>query len=260
MFLQFGFGFGDIIDQFASTANDVLNSLLGILTDFANYLFSVLLFFGNLFKTLFDFLGRLVKSIRDFFKHLWQQGWRGVVAEIWGFAKKLFGILKRIFGPIICALQAVIVYEENLFNLYLRPVLLLIQHARSFLVLLRFLHLKFAARLDARLSALEAKIQGSFFAVLREINTVRQTFALFIDPFGLFNPVVLFNSIYRSIGDLWNALHVAQERPLSASELESQGQDRAIFKQGAYVASRDKPYFDALAARVDIELQSITGG
>jgi len=256
LFLQISFG--DVADFVSEAVQASVQAVLGIIDSFASSFVRALGFLSGSIDTVAVSQTRQKTSLDGLFSHLWRVGFSGILGKIWAFITRLKDFLKRIFGPILCVIQAIIDYEEALYNQFIRPLLILLQRVRSALVLLRLLHVRWAGRLDARLARLESKLAGSLFAVLRELNSIRQTISLFIDPFGLFDQAKLLVSNLRSLPELWNALHVAQERPLAASELDARDRDKAIFRKGPYVASSDKPYFDALADRVAQELERIT--
>ncbi len=254
-----GFGFSDVLDAINSSLSDLSTVIFNAILDAVAFLFDAVAFTWQVLIGNLNFQEGAWARVKGFFGAVFIAGFGKFLGALWNEIKKIKDLLRRIFDPILCTLEAIIRYEQTLFDLYIRPLLILIQRLRSALVLLRLLHVKWAGRLDARLGALETKLAGSLFAVLRELNTIRQTISLFVDPFGLFNPVVLFSSVLRSIQDFWNALHVAQERPLAASELDQQAADRRVFRKSRGDNKDDFAYFDQLAENVGKELSDITG-
>ncbi len=250
--------FGDTIDAIGAAISNTASAIFVALKTLADWVIDAFKFVLKVLSVIIRFIVHQFRSIGAFFKHLWQGGFKDFIHKLWKWAKDLKRLAHDVFDPIICAIKVLIDYEDALFNFYLRPLLNLIQHIRSFLALLRLLHVKWAARLDARLFAIETRLANSMLNIRRELNTVRNYISLILNPFGLFNPVVLVNSIYSSIGDIWNALHVAQERALGASELDMEAHDKAIFRKGAYSPANDKSYFDGLADGVGKELSDIT--
>ncbi len=254
-----GFGPADFGDEANAAATDtalaIAGGLLTTLGAFAGEIQALRGALDQLGSFLRDLFGRVLKVLR----HLHLGGFRSFLRHLWDWSRKLADLIRRVLGPIICTIQAIIDYENTLFDTYLRPILILLQRVRSALVLFRLFHLKFASRLDARLAELEAKLVSSFLLVLREINTLRQTLSLFIDPFGIFNPQVIAGAVLRSIGDIWNALHVIQERPLAASERDAQGTDKHLFTRANVSVKTDLPFFRELEDHVAKELAAITG-
>ncbi len=73
-------------------------------------------------------------------------------------------------------------------------------------------------------------------------------------------------SAIRSIGDLWNGLHVAQERPLTASEQDHVDiahafvrQDNAAAFGEQFAGGGDDPNRQAIEQRAADRLQALTG-
>lgn len=213
-----GFGFGDIVDAIGTSLSDLAGAIFQAITDAVIYLFQAITFTWDVLLGNLEFQQTAWGKVKDFFGAVWKQGILAFLGKLWTELKKLKDLLRKIFDPVLCAIKAIIDYHDFLFNKYLRPVLVLIQRLRSFLTLLRLLHVKWAARLDARLVEIEGRIASLFLDVRRELNTIRGTLSLFLDPFGLFDQGRLLLSNLRSIGDLWRGLHSSQERPLAASE------------------------------------------
>lgn len=254
-----GFSLGDIIDTVSSGLTSLFDFVIQALVDAVNFLFIVADFILELIKSIVSFLERAFTALRNFFRSLWHLGFRGFLSKLWGAFTSIKTFLHGILDPIIRAIRLVIAYQQYLFNLYIRPIFNLIQHMRSLLVFLRLLHVKWAARLDARLAEIEGKISSLALVGLRELNTVRQYLSLILDPFGLFNPAVFVASAIRSITDLVNAFWSSQQRPLTASELDAEARARAIWKGDTTLTSDNKQYFDSLAASVAAQMSDVTG-
>ncbi len=254
-----GFGFGDIVDAIGTSLSDLAGAIFNAVVDAVNFLFQAISFTWDVLLGNLQFQETAWGRVKNFFGAIWKQGILAFLGKLWTELKKIKELLRRIFDPILCAIKAIIDYHDFLYNKYLRPVLILIQRMRSFLTLLRLLHVKWAARLDARLVEAEARIASLFLDVRRELNTIRGTISLFIDPFGLFDQATLALSAIRSAGDLVNVWWGSQTRPLTASELDSQAQDRGVFRRGATLTPENKEYFDSLARGVGVELKDITG-
>ncbi len=223
---DFGFGFGDIVDAVGTSLSDLASAIFNAVVDAVNFLFQAISFTWQVLLGNLEFQAEAWPRVQGVFNPLIIFGFGGFLGKLMDWLHGFWDALKRIFDPIICAIKAIIDYHDFLYNKYLRPVLILIQRMRSFLTLLRLLHVKWAARLDARLAEVEGRIAAVFLDVRRELNTIRGTISLFIDPFGLFDQATLALSAIRSAGDLWAVVKSVGARPLTASEQDQQKANR----------------------------------
>ncbi len=261
-----GFGFGDVLDALGSALQDLTLAILDSLVAIINFLFELAAFTWEILLAVANFLWGFFSRVLHFFRAIWKLGFHGVVGKLWSAFRTLRDFLHRILDPVISRIHDIIDYETRLFNTYLRPALNLIQRLRTSLVLFRLLHVKWAARLDARLAQIEGRIGTLGLGTLRELNTIRNYLSLILDPFGLFNPFIYVQSALRSITDLWNALHNAQERPLFASEQDAIAKRRA-FSQFSnlpglaqqFAAGGDDPDRLAMEEAAKARLAGLTG-
>src|SRR5215471_10659437 len=152
---------------------DLIDTLLGFLGDIGsgivaalNYLFNLIAaiaqFIWNALVLVAQFLLGALKAIGNFFVHLWQNFFRGIFTRIWDGLVTVTHWLEAHLRPIVRFLQRVQRYIDRIYRLYVRPFLVMIQHIRQFLLILRLLHLKFAEKLDSILGQIQRDVQGVF--------------------------------------------------------------------------------------------------
>jgi hypothetical protein len=255
-----------ILDTFSASIGDATATILGGVGAAVQQIQAIAGELRNGFRSLTDFVKGFFGKVLAALRHLHLGGFKSFLSHLWGWARKVVDLLRKVLDPIICAIKAIIDYENTIFNLYLRPILELLQRVRSTLVLLRLLHVKWAARLDDRLVHIEQAIANLGLATLRELNQLRTYINLLLDPTGLFNPATFLLSAITNIEQLWAALKNVGSRALGASELESAERDRTLFLSSELLTStadvsagRDDRYRKQLEDAVVRELARITG-
>ena len=166
---------------FSSLFGDIsaVNSLLGSLGSTV----------GSIFSTLWTWLDSLAQWIHDH-----------IIVKLQDLINKIHDFLKRIFGPLLAHIRAIIDAYRRLWLIYVKPLFDFLQRLRQALVLFRVLGFKWAKALDARIVALENALTSAFLATLKNLNMLANWLNFIIDPFGLFQPGVWFGSIAKSIG------------------------------------------------------------
>lgn len=166
-----------------------------------------------------DFFGSLFAKLRDLARVLFENGWKGVIPKILETIRRLRARLAALLQPLITYLKHVRAFWDFYFRVYIRPLLNLIQRVRQVLLIFRIFHLKFAERLDKRLSQLESDIAGLFLDSRKQINRLLSYINLVLDPTGLFQIDTYLRTVARSVGELVALAHAVQMRDLFASEL-----------------------------------------
>jgi len=180
-------GFGVLTADITAT-----NSLLGGLGDAVHSVFSGLwTWLTNLWQWLNDHLIQKLKDLID----------------------KIKDKLNKIFGPLLCHLRIAIDAYKKLWNQYVKPLFDFLQRVRRVLVIFRLLGFKWAKKLDQRIVALENAITQSFLGVLANLNRLADWINFIIDPFGTFQPSVLFGSIAKSVGAILGIIYGQMNDP-----------------------------------------------
>jgi len=143
----------------------------------------------------------VLRAIPAVLHHIWQRGFKGFLRDLLDKLLSWFGAVRRVVVEVLCTLKAILDYEKALYETYLRPVLNLLQRLRGALLIFRLLHLKFATILDAKISALEARIIRNDLALYRAVNEVGGILNLFIDPLGVFHRVPFLTTVLVSARD-----------------------------------------------------------
>lgn len=168
--------------------------------------------FGDISSTD-SFLGSFGAAVWGVFGSLWgwlSQLWQWfnthILQQLKSLIKSIHDWLQKILGPYLKKLQAIIKWEEQNWNTYIKPIFNLLQRLRSALVIFRLLGFKWAQALDARITQIESTLASAFFGVLQNLNMLANWINFIIDPFGLFQPNIWLSSIAQSVGAIVGAV------------------------------------------------------
>lgn len=133
----------------------------------------------------------------------------GLIGIIGDFVKRIWDALKGLIGAIGTAikdLQGILQWLRNLqdwlFRTFIGPILNVIQMVRSWLVLLRVLHVKFAVQLDQTLASIEGQIVGKFESVWTQVNQITSWAQLITNQTGALSSIPLVGGILQNLGVL----------------------------------------------------------
>lgn len=182
------------IKQLRDEVVNVSNSLLQVLVQVARALGKVLGAIGalllGLFKPILKVLAKVLEKLIDiYFKHL---------------------------KPIIDTIQKIRARVMRIYEKYLRPVLLAFQKVHQVLTVLRLFHLKFAAKLDAELQNLEAKIFRPLYQMLGYINNIANMLNLVFDGALVLRRAVILNAMDQTKGSWTRMFWNSQSTPIDA--------------------------------------------
>lgn len=229
VFLQFGFDFGDLTDALAGFFDDIL----GLILDVIQFIWQVLVYSVNYLFGGLNFLANFTGTLMEDISHAWDWIWKtviiGTLTKLVDLIAKIRDWLHKILDPVIKYLKLLRKWYDLLFNKYVKPFLVLIQHIRQILTIFRLLGFKWAAKLDADLALIEQKIVQVYTYLRAQLNTVITYMDLIVDPFGILRRNPLFAALLTSAPELQNALYGVTQRPLSASEANSAKQDQARY-------------------------------
>jgi hypothetical protein len=193
------------IKQLRDEVVNVSNAILQVLVQVARALGKVIGFLGalllNLFKPILKLLGKILEKLVDiYFKHL---------------------------KPIIDAIQKIRARVLKIYERYLRPVLLAFQKVHQILTVLRLFHLKFAAKLDAELTNLEAKLFRPLYQMLGYLNQIANMLNLVFDAALVLRRAVILNALDQTKGSWtrmwWNTQTVPMDND-TMLRLQTDGQ------------------------------------
>lgn len=171
-----------------------------------NTLVAVFQFLVQVLNAVWQFLLTALQAIADGFKYLWDHFFKRILTAIPDLLKKAHQWLEDHLGKLLKFLQKLRTAYVRWYNTYMRPFLQMLQRIRQYLVILRFLHIGIAARLDTFLAQLQARIVQSFTTVVATINTLVDIANALQDPRMLLRKPVLLISLRRQIPALIHAL------------------------------------------------------
>lgn len=148
---------------------------------------------------LAQFQWGLFETAQKLFKHIWENVIKGVLLGIWAAIKRsqIWNDLRH--GKILQFLTDLRKLLDKLFATYVRPILILLQRVRQFLLLLRLLHINIAVKLDAYIAQLEAQIAGAFLTIRGTLNNVVDLANILADPTLLLRKPTLLASLRRIV-------------------------------------------------------------
>ncbi len=190
----------------------------------------------------------------------------GRLAHLWEDYQNLRKKLAKFLDPVLRNIRTARMVYDEWFKRTIKPILDLIQQARTVLRIFRLFHLKFAEDLDRRLAFIESKIFDTWNTLRRKLNEQATIINLLLDPGLILRQRVLFQRLVRSAGELRNLLDRVTERPLFPKEKDRQDRDRGQFHKsllpetGARLRRREFTEDEReMMADIDRELEALTG-
>lgn len=141
--------------------------------------------YGYLVAALNAILGAIVSAVTAIGQALstfWNQFVKGIFARVWKALQDAHDWLEAHLGFILKWLQRARQILDRIYNQYIRPVMILIQHIRQFLVLLKLMGVKWAAALDAKLLQIETDIARAFLEVRSTLTQLINAVNVLLDP------------------------------------------------------------------------------
>jgi hypothetical protein len=214
----FGGGFGDLL---AAEAIAMVIELAQILEQVANFLWAVLVAVAN-------FLYGLVKTVGNFLFHIFHEHIFPIFRTLVNDYLKLKAFLTRVFQPLINVITRI----RNWYIIHILPwqklVQEIIQRVRIVLALLRLLHVKWAAKLDADLAKIQGYVTQSIQLVLGTLNQVSTILGIVIDPLMILRRDFFLSTIFSHLAALKRAVGYGNGRDLTASEAEDEQNDKQL--------------------------------
>lgn len=222
-------GLLDLVGLFGSAVGAQLLNLGKIISVVVN---GVLAIVGALQAALSTVIGGLVSTFQKLSQ--WIIAAFDFLTKSW--LPKLITAIQHIrakiqawLAPLIRQIQIIRQQQQIVFNLYIKPILTLIQRARQALLLLRLFHLKFAAQLDQDLATVEGKITQVVVAQRAALNTVVGYINIILDPLGNLQWGPYIRTALQGIGALKAAVWAVSNSPLGAQDQAQQAVDAQTF-------------------------------
>ena len=201
-------------DFFNSIFDFMGDAVVGALESFVVWLYQLVIVIAQaLYQIVIaigNFFWSIAKSVAGFFDRLWNGFFKGIFQSVWNAVKAASAWLEAHLRPIIDFLKKLRKLYQILYNTYIRPILLLIQHVRQYLQILSLLHISIAQKLDAYLAQLQAKIVQSFATIVATLNAAIDVLNALADPSYLIRKPALLLSIRRQLPAL---IHAVTGRP-----------------------------------------------
>jgi hypothetical protein len=189
---------------------DFLDGLTGFLGSIEAEIAQVLVFLVNLIVEVFQFIWQVIqiiagyilqafKATASFFAHLWTNFFKGIFTKLLSGIGKLTQWLQSKLRPIIQFLTKARQFIDRIYKQYFGPILKAIQHVRQFLQILKLLHIKIAAQLDAILGQVQRDINGVFLQIRGILNTAIDLLNIVADPSKLLRKPTMVLSLRRTI-------------------------------------------------------------
>jgi hypothetical protein len=192
---------------------DFFSNLLGVLAQFAaeleqifvfllNLIVQVFQFVWNVLVNVFDFLYKIGTVAGKFIVHIWNNFFKVLWGRILELFRKVHAFLEAKLGPIVRYLQKVRAMWDRNFQLYIKPILNMLQKIRQGLFVLRLLHIKFAQELDAKILSIESKLTKNFLQLRGVLTTMIDAVNAVIDaPLLVRKPtqVLAFRRVFLSL-------------------------------------------------------------
>lgn len=201
---------GDFFNSLFGSIGDIAGEILADLENFFVWLFSLVLYVANVLAGWIQVIAQAVfsalQAIAKFFAAIWNTFFK----SLW---QRLVKILKSSqvwndirHGHILAALIDLRKLLDQLYNAFLRPIMVLLQRVRLFLQLLKLLHINIAAKLDAYIAQLENQINQAFLTIRAALNTTIDIVNILADPSLLLRKPQLLISLRRQIPALIRAV------------------------------------------------------
>jgi hypothetical protein len=155
-------------------------------------------------------LGGIVRDVQRIADAISKILQKGEIQKIWNWLKRIWEKLKRWAEKLKKNLENLKNRINDYYNTYIKPFMDLLQRIRKVLFVFRLLGFKWAKKLDQDIAKLEADINKQFLEIEGVLNTAVDWITFVTDPLGVFNPILYTLSAIQSIGDLFNALWLAQ--------------------------------------------------
>lgn len=113
-----------------------------------------------------------VAAVFEFLKVLWFNWIKRLVEELYGLIQKIYRVLTKVLKPMMDAIRRQRQQILDLYNKYIRPIIVIIEKIRHIIAILRIFHIHIFDALDAKLARLEQAVMAPILSALYRINTL----------------------------------------------------------------------------------------
>ena len=194
--------FTDFINSAFGDLSQFFNAILQLLQNLITLLVKVFVFLWQGIAQVAGYAVDALKSVAGFFKHLWEGFFKKLFTGFLDVFRKVHSWLEAHLRPVIEWLKKAQVWLERHVWAPLRRYIQFLQRIRRWLAILRFLHIKWAERLDRRLAQEEAQLAQIFLQVRAIFNQVIGWVNAASDPLRLGRMVLVATAGRRAAGAL----------------------------------------------------------
>jgi len=203
---------------------------------------------ANALKAAWGILSRLAGLILGFLQKLLADVIAGIVKVLEEARDLAQGLYKKVLLPIVNGLGNVRNALMDIYRRFIRPMLIVLQDLRQLLAILAAFHIRFAQKLDQKLTELEYKITQPLFYLLSFVNGVANWVNLIVTAGYLLQKSVFLNSLFAYVGEALNLQLNAMNQPPGAAAIgaanaanKTQSQAQSAADMNSFLAGSGGP-------------------
>lgn len=187
------------LDGISEALSSLASELLAIIVYVFNLVVIVFQFIWSIIQLIAAYVVTAFKAAGAFFDHLWANFFKGIFVKLFSAIASITQWIEARLRPIINFLLAARKFIDRIYKLYVAPFLRIIQHIRQFLQILKLLHIRIAAQLDAILAQVQRDVNGVFLQIRGILNTAIDLLNIIADPNKLLRKPTMVLSLRRTI-------------------------------------------------------------
>ncbi len=165
-------------------------------------------------------IANVVGAIFNALKWLWSNVLGPLVKAIKSIIQQISRVLNKILKPMLDAMKAQRALLMQLYNTWIRPILLVIQRIRNIIHLFQLLHIHIFDALDRTLGKIQGKLLAPIYALLYRVNTLGNWISFILNLQGLLFRGLFLGSMNQNRGGSFSM--IAGAPPLGMSALPFQ--------------------------------------
>jgi hypothetical protein len=178
-------GFGDFLNSVFGDVAVFIGEIVRFLQALLVLLIQLFVFLWNAIVLVAQYALNALKATARFFAHLWKGFFNTILPKVLDVIRKVHKWLESHLRPVINWLKKAQVWMEHHVWAPLRAYIQFLQRIRRYLLILRLLHIKWAEKLDQRLSRTESELAHTFLLVRGYFNQIISWVNAASDPLRL---------------------------------------------------------------------------
>lgn len=126
--------------------------------------------------------------------------------------------LRRILGPVLSWIDRINTFVRRIYDVWLRPILRVIDAFRKVLRILELFHVKWAKQLDDSLGALERKLTAPILKITEALNEARDWIDRIVTLNGALQRVALIKGLFDNADEVLRLFWLSVHKPLTAAK------------------------------------------